>query len=67
MEVVEVWNDSYQKVGRKKTLKFNLMEELDSPIDYGSADNLPYFILYPDLHYNLNKDLETQGTIIVKD
>ena len=34
-----------------------LMEELDSPIDYVSAVTLPYFILYPDRHYNLNKDL----------
>ena len=45
-----------RKVGRKKNLKFNLMEELDSPIDYGSTVTLPYFILYPDRHYNLNKD-----------
>ena len=46
-----------RKVGRKKNLKFSLMEEFYSPIDHGSADSLPYFILYPDRHYNLNKDL----------
>ena len=46
-----------RKVGRKKNLKFSLMEELDSPVDHGSADSLPYLILYPNQHYNLNKDL----------